>query len=165
MEITTTYTSPRVSYHSKPQSSERTSREVGRKQTTSTILPRFELTTSHSPLSSPHLLHYAYNLREMQFILWSRKDNTRKIQRFCDDSSTTRRAAALASMVPIAPAVATPSMPPNATAGARQAKKRKKIVDSTCRYRRSVSPETETRRMVRQSRRKDKAAGKARGET
>lgn len=37
----------------------------------------------------------------------------------------------LASMVPIAPDVAMPSIPPKATAGARQAKNRKKIEDST----------------------------------
>ena len=37
----------------------------------------------------------------------------------------------LASMVPIAPDVAMPSMPPKATAGARQAKNRKNTEDST----------------------------------
>lgn len=37
----------------------------------------------------------------------------------------------LASIVPIAPDVAMPSMPPKATAGARQAKNRKKIEDRT----------------------------------
>lgn len=42
----------------------------------------------------------------------------------------------LASMVPIAPAVQIPSRPPNATAGARQAKNRKKVEDITWTVRR-----------------------------
>lgn len=37
----------------------------------------------------------------------------------------------LASMVPIAPSVQMPSRPPKATAGARQAKNRKKVEDIT----------------------------------
>lgn len=46
-----------------------------------------------------------------------------------DKTTTTIK---LASIVPIAPDVAMPSMPPKATAGARQAKNRKNTEDSTC---------------------------------
>lgn len=49
--------------------------------------------------------------------------------------------ALLASMVPIDPAVQIPSRPPKATAGARQAKNRKKVEDITCMTRQDVRSE------------------------